>query len=56
MEKIFNKRLTSQWEKSPKQQSEGVRFLIIIRHSKYSAMLSKAHSFRPLSAILPTDL
>jgi len=35
----------SQWAKSPKKkQSEEVRFLLI-RHSKYSAMLSKMHSY-----------
>jgi len=31
------------WAKSPKQQSERVRFLLILR-SKYSAILSKIHS------------
>jgi len=37
----------TQWAKSPKKQSEGVRFLLI-RHSKYSAMLSKIHTYRLL--------
>jgi len=30
----------TQWAKSPKKQSEGVRFLLI-RHSNYNAVLSK---------------
>jgi len=35
----------SQWVKSPKKQSERVRFLLTL---KYSAMLSKIHSYRLL--------
>jgi len=34
----------AQWAKSPKKLSEGVR-LLIIKRSKYSAMLSKIHSY-----------
>jgi len=34
-------------KKSPKKQSERVRFLLI-RHSKYNAMFSKIYSYRPL--------
>jgi len=36
------KRSNDQWAKSPNNQSEGVCF----RHWKYSAMLSKTHSYR----------
>jgi len=40
--------------KIAKKQSKGVRFLLI-RHTKYSTMLSKIYSYRLLfSAILPT--
>jgi len=38
--------------KITKKQSEEVRFLLIIRHSKYSAMLSKTHLQTAFSAIL----
>jgi len=41
--------------KTGKKQSEGVRYCLLILHSKYSAMLSKIHSYRLLfSVILPT--
>jgi len=41
------KNIYSQWAKSPKKRSEGERFLLI-RHSKYSTMLSKIHTHRLL--------
>jgi len=37
-----NNNNTTQWEKLPKKQPAGVFF--VIRHLKYSAMLSKIHS------------
>jgi len=39
--------ILTQWAKSPKRQSEGVHFLLI-RYSKYNAVLSKIHSYRLL--------
>jgi len=46
----------SQWAKSSKKQSEGVRFCI--RHSIYSAILSKINTLlqTAFSAIFPTGL
>jgi len=40
--KVSENEHISQWAKSPKKKSKGVRFLLI-RHSKYSAVLSKMH-------------